>query len=183
MPLRPSDHHARLSLLLDRFGVRLRYLVEQHCGRRSGLDPDDIEQEVRIRLWRALERDRNTPLAASYIQKAVVSTVVDAVRRAQVRPTEPLPEPDSGLQLVDDATVAPEHRAMDDERVALVARAIAALPERRRAPVQLHLQGFGFVEIGGLLGVSDEAARKLVTRGLDELRSQLQAWGLESGDG
>ena len=72
---------------------------------------------------------------------------------------------------------------MDDERVALVARAIAALPERRRAPVQLHLQGFGFVEIGGLLGVSDEAARKLVTRGLDELRSQLQAWGLESGDG
>lgn len=182
MPARPSDHHARLSLLLDRFGARLRFLVEQHCGRRTGLDPDDIEQEVRIRLWRALERDRNAPLAASYIQKAVVSTVVDAVRRAQVRPTEPLPEPDSGVQLVD-AAVAPEHRAMDDERMALVARAIAEMTQRRRVPVQLHLQGFGFVEIGGLLGMSDEAARKLVTRGLDELRSRLQAWGLESGDG
>ena len=62
-----------------------------------------------------------------------------------------------------------------------VMQAVAALPERRRRPVQLHLQGFGTAQIGVLLQISEPTARNLVYRGLDELRERLaaQGWGHE----
>ena len=55
--------------------------------------------------------------------------------------------------------------------------AVAALPERRRVATQLHLQGFSLVEIARLTGDSDEAVRKLVARGIEELRTRLREKG------
>src|SRR5437870_5604547 len=102
----PSDeHHARLNRLLAEFGGRVRAAIEARCSGDQGLDPDDIEQDVRIRLWQALERDRNVVFAASYIQRVVLSAVIDASRRAQVRAAEPLPEGDRPAH---EALVLPE---------------------------------------------------------------------------
>ena len=75
---RPVD--AALEALLSRYARRLRQQIESHRLSDHGIDADDIEQEVRIRLWRALERDPNAVLPASYIQRVVVSVLVDEVR-------------------------------------------------------------------------------------------------------
>lgn len=172
----------RLELLLAELGPRLRTAVEVRCAGDQGLDPDDIEQEVRIRLWRALERDRNLVFAASYLQKVVLSVVIDASRRAQVRAAEPLPEPGVAMPEAMILAEAPQRQAIESERMALILRAVGELPERRRAPVQLHLQGFSFGEVGRLVGVSEEAARKLVTRGMLELRTRLAELGIDDGE-
>jgi RNA polymerase sigma-70 factor (ECF subfamily) len=178
-----ADTAGRLHALLRDFGAKLRSLVELHCANLPGVDPDDIVQETRIRLWRALERDRNAVLHASYIQKVVVSTVIDARRRVLARPGDSLDIDDGAEQpaaLVDRA--GPEARARQDQRVALLARCLERLPQRRRAAVGLHLQGFVPAEIGGLMQVSAEAARKLVERGLEELKPLLHEVGLGEYD-
>ncbi len=164
----------RYARLIDTFGVRLRRLVEIRC--RGQIDPDDVEQEVRIRLWQALERDRNAPFSASYIQKAVVSAVIDAHRRAQVRAADPLPEPGEAEDLVEPGR--PDRSASAEQEVALLARAIGELPQRRQLPLRLHLQGFSLVEIARLTASSDEAVRKLVSRGLEELKARLRELGI-----
>lgn len=169
-----DDLNRRYGALLDEFGGRLRQLVVMRC--RGTIDPDDVEQEVRIRLWQALERDRNAPFSASYIQKAVVSAVVDAHRRAAVRATEPMPEGDA------DALVEPgrpDRSASADEELRLLAIAIGELPQRRQLPLRLHLQGFSLVEIARLTASTDEAVRKLVSRGLEELKTRLREMGLD----
>jgi RNA polymerase sigma-70 factor (ECF subfamily) len=172
-----------LHALLRDFGARLRALVDQHCARLPGVDPDDVAQEVQIRLWRALERDRNAVLHASYIQKVVVSTVIDARRRVLARPGDSLdgdPGAEQPAALVDQA--GPERRARQEQQVALLAQCLTRLPERRRAAVGLHLQGFMPQEIGSLMQVSAEAARKLVERGLEELKPMLHEVGLGEYD-
>ena len=58
-----------------------------------------------------------------------------------------------------------------------VAACIAELPERRREAVALHLQGFSLREIGELGGVTEEAARKLLDRGMQTLRERLARYG------
>jgi len=83
---------ARLHQLLADYGAKVRALIEGHGLGQYGIDPADIEQEVRIRLWRALERDRSAAFHTSYIQRVVLSTVIDAVRAARARPTEPFAE-------------------------------------------------------------------------------------------
>src|SRR6201995_5236654 len=94
---------ARLHQLLREYGSKVRMLIERHGLGHYGIDAADIEQEVHIRLWKALERDRNAAFHTSYIQRTVLSTVVDAIRAASSRHTEPLPEEhsESGFELVE----------------------------------------------------------------------------------
>ena len=134
---------ARLTRILNAFGARLGILLRSYHLDRQGIDPADVEQEVRIRLWKAIERDRSGAFHASYVQRVVATTVIDALRRAEVRAAEPLPE----------------------------------VPERRRLPITMHLQGHSLQEIADVVGVSAEAARKLVSRGLDGLKARLNELG------
>lgn len=182
MPVGPDDAQQRLLRLLDEFGARLHAAVEARCGRNSGLDPADIEQEVRIRLWQALERDRNAPFGASYIQKVVLSVVIDGYRRVNVRAAEPLQDANIALVEALIERQGPDRSAVDAERMRAVVDAVAALPGRRRVAMQLHLQGFSLVEIARLTGSTDEAVRKLVTRGLEELRTRLRESGMDEFD-
>ena len=176
-----SELHRRLEALLAEFGSRLKALIRNQCGPKSALDPDDVEQEVRIRLWQAIERDRNAAFGASYIQRVVVSAVIDAHRRATVRAAEPLPDEGSSEQLVDPER--PDRSASSDQRMKLLEQAITELPIRRQAPLRLHLQGFSLVDIAKLTNSTDEAVRKLVTRGLTDLKARLAELGIEAGDG
>lgn len=170
---------ARLEQVLGDFGARLGVLMRSYRLDRHGIDPDDVEQEVRIRLWKAISRDRSGAFHASYVQRVVASTVIDALRRAQVRAAEPLPEEDDGSFEVDLAPVAPERRAGDLQQMQGLQRCLAEIPERRRLPIALHLQGFSLQEIADIAGIaSAEAARKLVSRGLEGLKQRLRELGL-----
>jgi RNA polymerase sigma-70 factor (ECF subfamily) len=74
--------------------------------------------------------------------------------------------------------VDPERSAGDAERMQGLERCLAAIAERRRLPVTLHLQGFALQEIADVAGIpSAEAARKLVSRGLEELKARLREAG------
>lgn len=109
----------------------------------------------------------------------MASTVIDALRRAQVRAAEPLPEEDDGSIELEVAQVAPDRRAGDLEHMQGLKRCLEEIPERRRLPIALHLQGFSLQEIADLAGIpSAEAARKLVSRGLEELKHRLRDRGL-----
>ena len=180
LTLIPTDSvQARLEALFRAYGAKVQALLLTYGLDKHGIDPADVEQEVRIRLWRALERDRSGAFHASYIQRVVASTVIDALRRAEVRAAEPLPDEDEESPVqVGEAPIGPDRRAGDVERMQGLARCLAEIPERRRLPITLHLQGFQLQEIADLAGIpSAEAARKLVSRGLDELKVRLRELG------
>lgn len=179
MPPSQDPTHARLEEIFRAYGVRVKGMLKTYGLDKHGIDPADIEQEVRIRLWHALERDRSGAFHASYVQRVVASTVIDALRRAQVRATEPLPEEDDEQPVeLGEGPVGPERSAGDSERMQGIERCMAEIPERRRLPIALHLQGFTLQEIADLAGIaSADAARKLVSRGLEELKIRLRELG------
>jgi len=176
---RPDDPFAAL---IARFGARVRSLVQQHCKGNQGLDADDVEQEVRIRLWKTLQRDRNAVLPASYIQRVVVSTVIDALRRTQARPMESIEDAGDETSWDLPQEAGPQQLASQRQQMDSLRMALAALPERRRQLVSLSLQGFGPSEAGELVGLSADAARKLMERGMKDLRDHLKAAAMEQDD-
>jgi len=174
----PDNVQVRLEALFKAYGAKVQALLMTYGLDKHGIDPSDVEQEVRIRLWKALERDRSGAFHASYIQRVVASTVIDALRRAEVRAAEPLPDEDDEPGSVGEMPIGPDRRAGDAEHMQGLARCLAELPERRRLPITLHLQGFALQEIADLAGIpSAEAARKLVSRGLEELKVRLREMG------
>src|SRR5262249_61022527 len=80
----------------------------------------------------------------------------------------PLIEPSAG----------PERIASGIEEFDRIVACMAEPPERRRKAVALHLQGFSLREIGEFSGTSEEAARKLLDRGMETLRERLAVTGL-----
>ena len=178
----------RLEDLLRRYGVLLRSVVGRHCPRNLGIQTGDIEQEARVRLWRALEREKELPDPASYIYRIAVTTTIDAVRRVLARREEQFRDPadddDSEgtvakMQLVDDAGNRPDVRMDRRELMASLAKALATLAEDRRRAVELHLQGLTLPEIADLLSWSESRARNLVYRGLGDLREALRREGID----
>ncbi len=174
-----------LEALLRRHAMRLRSVIERHCRGSASLDPDDIAQEVRIRLWRALERDRNADFSASYISRTVLSVVIDAVRRSPPAAHSVEEYADSGDLALPEGLVeraGPESDAQSDGVSRALDQALAELPPQRRLAVQFTLQGFSATECGELLGISGEAARKLAERGMATLREWLRLRGFGEFD-
>src|SRR6185436_10430851 len=80
----------RLYLVVEEFGVLLRRAIVRFCPRDKGLQFDDIEQEARMRLWRALQDEREVTNYASYLYRIAATATIDALRRIQARHEEQL---------------------------------------------------------------------------------------------
>ena len=174
-----------LEVLLRRHTIRLRAVIERHCRRSAALDPDDIAQEVRIRLWRAVQRDRNAVFSASYVQRTVLSVVVDAVRRTPPKAESMQEFESSGQDAWPEGLVerdGPEGDARSNAVSKALHAALAELPQQRRLAVAFTLQGFGAKECGELMGISGEAARKLAERGFVRVRENLRQRGFGEFD-
>jgi RNA polymerase sigma-70 factor (ECF subfamily) len=175
---------ARFQAVLRDYGRFLHVTVVRLCPRGFGIQVDDVEQDARLRLWRAVASEREITDPASYLYRIAHAASIDALRRVKARREEPLPddaeEPVSGGSSAA-VLAAASHEAMA-EREETLARArvvIGKLAENRRRALGLHLRGFGSAEIARLLGWSEAKSRNLVYRALKELRERLKAEGVE----
>ena len=151
------------------------------CRPGTGVDPNDVQQEALLRLWRAVEAEREIHQPASYLWRAVSSAVCDARRRVAARREEPL---DSGAD--QDAPrewkapgPTPERTAAQHEVFRATDEFLQGLNDQHRRAVKLHLQGFSTQEIADLLGFTEPKARNIVYRTMGALRQELEQRGLQ----
>ena len=176
---RAGDSSAALEHVIQRFAAFIR----QTAG-RNGLSPDELDaaiQEVRIRLWKALETSENIRSApASYVYRTTMSAVVDFIRRRRARREETLDEAgavEPSARRVDEA----DSRAIAGDIEGAVERALATLPAPRQSVVRLHLAGYDRFEIADLLGWSEAKTRNHLYRSLELMRTHLKREGVDPG--
>lgn len=174
----------RFEQVLAQYGSFLRQVIARFAPGRLGISIDDVEQEARIRLWRAIERERETADVASYLYRIAASATIDAIRRVKARREDTaglLDGADDGTPAVTEVPRAPDTPEEGVRRRELrhaIGRALGQLAEDRRRAVALHLRGFSTHEIGRLLGWTEPRARNLAYRGLADLREALRAMGV-----
>ncbi len=169
---------AQISPAIEAAVVRWGGLIRRAATRHglSGPDLDEVLQDLRIRLWRALERpaEKNPTESASYVYRVAMSASVDLLRR---RRSGPLGKP-VALELVSDSLLS-AREPVDDEaaQVAALGRALEGLLPERRIAVRLHLDGKTPAEMAGLTGWSGPKIRNLLYRGLADLKTILTRGG------
>jgi RNA polymerase sigma-70 factor (ECF subfamily) len=180
------DLEERFNLVVEEFGVLLRRAIVRFCPRDKGLQFDDIEQEARLRLWRALQDEREVTNYASYLYRIAATATIDALRRVQARHEEQLEilieqRTDDGDIMLAPAPVkdSPERLAESREAVDKVMSAVAKLPDGQRRAVGMYLQGMTSQDVADLMGWSEPKSRNLVYRGLKELRKSLREEGID----
>jgi RNA polymerase sigma-70 factor (ECF subfamily) len=176
----PSDDEARLEALLRDFGSVLSEAARRMCPHSLGIQAGEIEQEARIRLWQTLRSAKKIERPASYLWKVASTAAIDAVRRVRARREDSLDARiDAGEDSPSDPERSPDRLAARSEARAKLRQGLGRLEESRRLAVELHLQGFTTQEVADLQGWREPKARSLVYRGLEDLRRELEAAGVE----
>jgi RNA polymerase sigma-70 factor (ECF subfamily) len=174
---------ARFDAFVREYGKLLKDVIARTCPGDMGLQCSDIEQDACLRLWRAIQSERDLTNPASYIYRIAVSATIDAVRRVISRHEQQLgpasdEEPEIEGLLAADPEQSPD-RVAERRRVArIVELAMSRLARNRRTAVELYLQGMRSQEIADLMGWTESKARNLIYRGLDDLRKHLRAEGI-----
>jgi RNA polymerase sigma-70 factor (ECF subfamily) len=177
----PTNVETQFEALLDEYGRFLRNTIARFCPKNLSAQINDIEQEAKIRLWRAVQSERDLSNPSFYIYRIAMTTTIDAVRKAQARHEEQLRLEEEGsdsvavLALPTDPEQSPERAAQQKEFNAIIESALAKLVENRRIAVEFHLQGMTSQEIADLMDWTEAKARNLIYRGLEDLRKQLRA--------
>lgn len=175
---------AALEDLLARFGGAVR-----RAGHRHGLGDAEIDalmQDVRIRIWRALEQgERISGVPASYVYRTAMSAAVDMIRRRRTRREQPLdaaqPLPETAAAAISGRGARPDEAVEQRERLEILRRAVDGLSDSRRPVVRMHLAGYHRREIAELLGWTEAKTRNLLYRGLADLREALERLGYTPG--
>lgn len=165
---RKVPHEAEFQRLITRWSVYVRQTLKGLDMRRSEADLQEIEQDIHLRLWQVLSRERNWDKPASFIRSVVLSVAIDAARRRQARGGD---SEHLGLEVLDPAIGGQELAVEERTELLAVLEGLQRVDPDKAQAVGLYLQGFTTQEIGTLLGWTEAKARNTVYRSLDALRA------------
>jgi RNA polymerase sigma-70 factor (ECF subfamily) len=169
-------------------GSAFRLLMERHLGSivsvarrmlRDDAEAEDVAQEAFLRLWRSSATLEIGPAGIRpWLRRVVSNLCLDRVRgQGRVKVVDELPEvPDPAKQLVGLENQDTQRR---------VEAAMQKLPDRQRLALTLfHFEGLSQIEIGQVMGVSDEAVESLLSRARRQLKADLKSdWESLRSDG
>ncbi len=146
----------------------------------------DLAQETFLRVYRAAERYQTTYAFSTYIYRIATNLAISELRRRKRRRLVSLTSFFQGrdgaheeAQELDPRDSCPLQDAslVEDERRGAVARAIATLPEKYRAPLVLRdVEGRSYDEIAGILEMSEGTVKSRINRARGFLREKLSAY-------
>jgi RNA polymerase sigma-70 factor (ECF subfamily) len=154
-----------------------RALVDRHLGAvlslarrmlRDDAEAEDVAQETLLRLWRSGGTlDLGAHGLRPWLRRVASNLCIDRVRGARrtvvVEEVPEEAEPPGQLVTLEQQELA---KRVDE--------ALKSLPERQRLALTLfHHEGLSQIEVGDIMGISDEAVESLLARARRSLKAQL----------
>lgn len=166
----------RAARFLDEISLSVKKIIFANFPGLSEQEKEEIDQDVKVKLLKIAARGKKVRNLRSYVWKMVYTTTLDVIssRGPALSIDDVMNSAKSPLESYAD-TLSPEYLLEEKELVALVGKAVNALPPRRRAAVLYHLQGLSLEETAAYLGESINAARHLLYRGLEEVKDKILA--------
>ena len=145
----------------------------------------DLAQETFMRVYAAADRYRTSFAFSTYIYRIATNLAISELRRRKRRRLVSLTSffreresPSDSYELeMPDAGPLQDATYVEDERRAAVARAIATLPEKYRAPLVLRdVEERSYEEIALILQMNEGTVKSRINRARTFLRDKLQAY-------
>jgi putative glutamine amidotransferase len=129
---------------------RLRRMVGDHAT------AEDLRQETLVRAWRSAPREAGPPVLRAWLHRTATNLALDELRRRRRR---------DHLPLHADFAAAAAPDASSELRDPVLRAALAELTAHQRLVLLLRFEaGLSLSEVGELLDLGEDAARKRVAR-------------------
>jgi RNA polymerase sigma factor (sigma-70 family) len=166
--------------VVEQFSQFIRVHIQKFAPQNKGIDPDDILQEVKIKIWNVLIDEKKIDNYASYIKKIVNSSVIDHLRR--IRREERVLFTEMQRKISERRSTYNKENIDTDECKKILKQAVDSLLDSRRKVVKLYLLNMTLEEISEFFNWSPHKTRNLLYRGLNDLKKILQEKGIEYED-
>jgi RNA polymerase sigma-70 factor, ECF subfamily len=136
---------------------------------RDDAEAEDVAQETMLRLWRnAASLELGEGGVRPWLRRVASNLCIDRVRaRRNITLGEEVPEESEPATQV-------AHLA-ERELSVRVDTALKTLPDRQRLALTLfHYEGMSQIEVGEVMGISDEAVESLLARARRTLKTELK---------
>lgn len=158
--------------LLKNYAQFLNIQIKKYDLQRYGLDPEDILQDIKIKLWRLVLEQRAVFNHASYLKRIINSSVIDGLRKVRRDKTLLRYEKRKHIaEIMNSYNREVANRRTSEETVG---KAVERLIDSRRQVVKLYLLNFTVQEISIYMNWSLDRTRNLLYRGLADLRRSLK---------
>lgn len=166
--------------ILDRFSRFIVFQIQKFSPQQKGIDPDDVLQDVKIKIWKILNDEKKIDNYASYIKKIVDSSVIDQLRR--MRREEHILFSEMQRRIAEKKNAYTKEDIDEQKLKKILEEAVDSLLESRRKAVKLHLLNMSLEEISEFFNWSRHKTRNLLYRGLNDLKQKLKEKGIEDDD-
>jgi RNA polymerase sigma-70 factor (ECF subfamily) len=155
-----------------------RALVDRHLSTvlaiarrmlRDDAEAEDVAQETLLRLWRNAARlELGEGGVRPWLRRVAANLCIDRVRAQR--------NTSLGDALPEEVEPASQMTTLVERELGRrVDAALKALPERQRlALVLFHYEGMSQIEVGNVMGISDEAVESLLARARRALKASLK---------
>ena len=164
--------------VIERFALLIKKVIQKNLHRSDDIDLEDIEQEVRLKIWAFLKKGKDVQNLPSYIKKVAYSSTIDELRKMMKQ--RPSGEPELLKRIfAGSAQIAgpvkdfsPEAGFEDSEARETILALVESLSENRKKVLKLYLAGLTIDEICASLNWEKPKVRHLFYRGIDDLKEK-----------
>jgi len=165
----------RTEKFLEEMSLSIRNILMAYFPELTRQDKEDIDHEVKLKLWKNLTGGKKIANLRSYLWRVVYTTALDVLgERVNSVSLEKLTEISEKRGISAGELLAADSLVHREESKLLVERAVSALPERRKAVLNLHFSGMNIQQIAASLGWRESQVRHLLYRGLGDLKHKLR---------
>jgi len=159
--------------------VNICYRFVHHAS-----DAEDVAQEVFIEIIQSIARFRGDAKLSTWIYRVAVTKAFDFIRKKNRKKRLGHLKQVLGIQTEEkrrdfepeDAT-EPADALEQKERAAVLAQALAALPESQRIAITLNqYEGLGYAEVAEIMATTVSAVESLLFRAKKNLRKHLRRY-------
>ncbi len=134
---------------------------------------EDIAQEAFLKAWQQLDRLKNSASFLPWLRQITRNLARDHLRANRSRPLSG-EGADLAIQMAADPSPTPSEQLLQTEEEIVAKDIISALPEESRETLLLYYrEGQSSQQVAALLGLSDAAVRKRLSRARGTVREEM----------
>lgn len=160
---------------LEGIASSVKNIIFANFPKTSQEEREDIEQEVKLKIWQVASNGKKIANLRSYLWKVVYTTALDLIqeRLSNISDEELIKQVDS-LNKSRLELLSPELLLQKKEHADILKNEIHSLPPRRKAVLELYLSGLDLEEITEFLDWGQNEVRHLLYRGIQELTEKVR---------
>ena len=139
-------------------------------------DAEDVVQETMMRVWNRRERWHELESMEAFCLTVCRNVALDKQKRADQQNASLDEAAQEGYEHADRSYAAnPEEQAVQRDRVELVRRLMAQLPEKQRSCMQLRdAEGKPYKEIAQVMGITEQQVKICIFRARQTIKQKFQ---------